>query len=87
MIQVAPHPLDHGKLRRLAEHLCGISDGKRSVLGLVDQISALMVCVRSDCSAAGADRVAERLLSIADHRLGAQAMADAILAEIMVGAA
>jgi hypothetical protein len=46
-----------------------------------------MVCVRDDCSAAGADGVVDRLLAVADHCLVADILAEAALAEIKAGAA
>ena len=44
-----------------------------------------MVCTRPDCCADGAEEVVDRLLEIADHRLGADALAEAALVEITVG--
>jgi len=78
------HPLDRQKLRHIAEALCDISAGRRQTRdGLESQLAVLMVCIRPDCSAAGADGVLDRLLAVADHRLGAEEMGSIVLAEIM----
>jgi hypothetical protein len=83
LIEAALHPLDRPKLRRLAEALCDISAGRLATRDpLLPLTAELMVCLRDDCSAAGAERVVDRLLSVAEHRLGAAAMSD--IAAIMI---
>jgi hypothetical protein len=84
--QPAPHPLDRPKLRKLGEALCDISAGRLSTRDtLLPMTETLMVCLRDDCSAAGAEGAVDRLLAVADDRLGADAMAEAA-AEIIVEA-
>jgi hypothetical protein len=91
MIAVALHPLDRDKLRDLAETLCDLSDGRtpldeaRRKVGYL--ASNLMVCTRDDCSANGWEVVAERLLALADWRLGREGMMEAALTEILLGEA
>ena len=84
----ALHPCDIPKINRLGEALCNISAGRRLTReGLEPLVAELMVCIRPDCSADGSDGVLDRLLSIADHRLGAEEMAVAAFAEIMAAQA
>lgn len=84
MIEAAVHPLDREKLRRLGEMLCDISAGQLVTReGLEPIVAELMVCIRLDCSADGADDVLDRLFAIADDRLGVDEMAASAFAEIM----
>jgi hypothetical protein len=77
LVKAALHPLDRAKLRRLAEALCDISAGRLATRDpLLPLVERLMVCLRDDCSADGAERLADRLLSVAEHRLGADARSD-----------
>jgi hypothetical protein len=79
----AIHPLDRPKFRRLGEMLFDISAGRlTSRDDILPLVETLMVCTRPDCSAAGAELVVDRLLAIADHRLGAHGMAEAAFAEV-----
>lgn len=79
------HPLDVPKLRRLGERLCDLSRGddtvRPEILFLVRQ---LMVCLRDDCRADGAEVVAERIAGLADWREGAERMAEAAKVEILL---
>ena len=78
------HPLNSQKLRDLAETLMEASAGRRfDRAGLEQLIAELMVCLRDDLSCDGAGGVADRLLGIADHRLGGEAMVEAAYAELM----
>ena len=75
---------DHDKLRQLGERLWDISVGRLTTRGpLLSVVGELMVCVRDDCCADAAEEVVDRLLSLADDRLGAEALAEAALAEIL----
>jgi hypothetical protein len=80
------HPLDRPKLRRLGELMFEISTGELTtrdpIRGLVGE---LMICTRDDLSSAGADEVVDRLLALADHRLGADRLGELALAEIVAG--
>jgi len=77
------HPLDKPKVLRLAEALVDVASGRLMTRdGLEHQVAVLMVNLRPDCSPVGADVVLDRLLAVADHRLGADEMANAVLAEI-----
>jgi hypothetical protein len=72
----AAHPLDRAKLRHLGEMLVDISAGRLMTRDpLRSLVESLMASLRHDGSSAGAERVAERLISIASHRLGADIMA------------
>jgi hypothetical protein len=83
MIETA-HPSDGPKLRRLAELLCDFSAGRPAPREpLLPLVENLMVCCRDDCSADGAEGGLDRLLGIADHRLGRDRVAEAAMAEIM----
>jgi hypothetical protein len=83
MIETA-HPSDGTKHRRLAELLCDFSAGRPAPREpLLPLIESLMVCCRDDCCADGAEGVLDRLLGIADHRLGRDGMAEAAMAEIL----
>ena len=82
-VYAAIHPLDRPKLRRLGEMLCDISAGELTTRDASRAMArVLMVCIRSDCSAVGAEGVVDRLLAIADDRLGADGMAEAAFAEV-----
>jgi len=48
-------------------------------------VGELMVCTRDDLNSAGADEVVDRLLALADHRLGADRLGELALAEIVAG--
>jgi hypothetical protein len=77
------HPLDHGKLRDLAERLCDISAGRLLTReGLEHRVAILMMCLRDDCRTDGAEEVLGRILARADDRLGRAGMSDVILEEI-----
>jgi hypothetical protein len=79
------HPLDRRKLRSIAERLFGVSDGTLATrAGLAPLIGELMMCVRDDCCPAGEDAVLERVLAQVDHRLGVEAIADLVLAEVVL---
>ncbi len=75
----ALHPLDVSKLRYIVEALR--SGAHRNFIeGL---IAELMVCVRSDCSAAGADRVTDRLMrGLIGSALDSADVAEIVLAKI-----
>jgi hypothetical protein len=79
------HPLDAPKLRRIAERLFDISDGRLMTrAGLAPMLGGLMMCVRDDCCAhGGEDDVLDRLLARVDHRLGVEAIAELVLAEVL----
>jgi hypothetical protein len=78
------HPLDVPKIRELGEMLCDISAGWLTTRDpVLDMVRNLMVCTRPDCQSAGAEHVVDRLLAIADHRLGAEAMSEAAFAEVL----
>jgi hypothetical protein len=75
MIEAAVHPLDRPKLRRLGEMLCEVSAGELTTrAALLPLISNLMICRRDDCRAAEAGGVLDRLLALADHWYGADAL-------------
>jgi hypothetical protein len=77
------HPLDVGKLRRIAEMLCDLSAGRLMTRdGLEPLVASLMVCISPFCSSDDAGLVVERLLAAADDRVGARGMADLVLREI-----
>ena len=44
-----------------------------------------MLCMRDDCSYRGAASVLDRIIAIADHRLGAEGIAEAAAVEIVIG--
>jgi hypothetical protein len=79
------HPFDAPKLRRIAERLFEISDGRLATrAGLAPMLGELMMCVRDDCGAHGVwEAVLDRLLARVDHRLGVEAIADLVLAEAL----
>ena len=82
---IAAHPLDRQKLRELGEILCDLSAGRIQIdrKDLLARVTVLMVCMRDDCSSRGSGSVLDRILSIADHRLGADEIAVAAAAEIL----
>lgn len=95
MIAAPIHPVDLPKLRRLGEMLWEISAGELTTRDATTPdecrvnaafgplVKNLMVCTRDDCSAAEAESVIDRLLVIADHRLGADILAELALAELL----
>jgi hypothetical protein len=84
MTELPVHPLDAARLRDLGVMLCEVSAGERTsrdaILSLVE---TLMVNCRDDLCADDADAVVDRLLAIADERLGARILAELALAEIL----
>jgi hypothetical protein len=85
MSNEAVHPLDREKLRELGEMLCDISAGWLTTRDpFLDMVRNLMVCTRPDCQSADAGHVVDRLLAIADHRLGAELMAAAAALELQL---
>lgn len=84
MIAAPIHPADLPKLRRLGEMLWEMSAGELTTRdALLPLVRNVMVCTRDDCSAAEAESVIDRLLVIADHRLGADILAELALAELL----
>jgi hypothetical protein len=83
---IALHPLDERRLRELSETLFEISAGRLmpSRKDLVGQIQALMMNTRRGCRVDGAEGVVDRLLGVADWRLGAEEIGNVILGEIAV---
>jgi hypothetical protein len=86
-MELAIHPLDRVKLRLLSEALFDVSAGRCRLdrKDLLSRVRELMLCMRDDCSHRGAASVLDRIIAIADHRLGAGGIADAAAVEIMVG--
>lgn len=86
-MELAIHPLDQQKLTRLGEILFDVSAGRRWLdrKDLLSRVSELMLCMRDDCSHRGAASVLDRIIAVADRRLGAEGIAEAAAAEIIIG--
>jgi hypothetical protein len=82
----ALHPTTEHELRLLSETLFEVSWGRQrpSRLALVEQVEALMMGTRRGCRVDGAYGVVDRLLAIADWRLGAEEIGNIVLGEIAV---
>lgn len=78
------HPSDEPRLRALSETLFEISAGRLrpSRPDILHEVETLMLNTRQHCRLTGAYGVVDRVLAIADHRLGAAAIGDVVLAEI-----
>jgi hypothetical protein len=87
MIMDGLHPNDREKLQHLGQMLvdCSRPGVQRETwfLTIRWRVGELMLCTRPDCSTEGAEEVAQRLLAVADHRLGSEAMMDAACVEIL----
>jgi hypothetical protein len=86
-MELALHSLDREKLTRLGEILFDVSAGRRRLdrRDLLSRVRELMFCMRDDCSHRGAASVLDRIIAVADHRLGAEGIAEAAAAEIIIG--
>jgi hypothetical protein len=80
------HPSDHARLRRLGEVLFDISAGNIAADrdDLMRRVRPLMMLTRLDLSTDGADEVVDRLLAMADYRLGADALTEMTRIEMKV---
>jgi hypothetical protein len=85
--EFAIHPLDKEKLQRLGEILFDISAGNLALdrADLLHRVGILTICVRDDLQCSGASEVVDRIIALADHRLGAKELAMLALAEIKLG--
>jgi hypothetical protein len=83
------HPIDSPRIVVLGSLLFAASKGwlpnERGVL--LPIVRGLMRLTREDRCSVGAEEVVERLLAIADHRLGIEELATAALAEMRAVAA
>ena len=79
------HALDGRKVRRLAKDIFELCEGRPMTReDLRRQLAQLMVCVRADCNAAGADAVLDDLLASVDHYTGAGPL-EALIEEAISG--
>ena len=84
MIDLPVHPLDVRRVRRLGEMLCEVSFGELMTRDpIMGAVETLMMMTRPQCSHYGAGAVVDRLLAIADHRFGADALGEWALEIIM----
>lgn len=74
------HPLDRPRPRWLGELMFEVSAGNLTTRDpILELVETLMMNTRDECSSDGAEGVVDRLLAIADHRLGADALGEAAL--------